>query len=60
MTDPAPPTSLDDDPQVVASRRVGAAARDLIGAIVSSTGPRRGYSNSSMSVLIVLPDRRLS
>ena len=37
MTEPDAP--LDDDPRTTASRRVGAAARDLIGALVSSKAP---------------------
>jgi acyl-coenzyme A thioesterase PaaI-like protein len=50
MTEPAPPSALDDDPQVVASRRVGAAARDLIGAIVSSTAPIEELDAAAASI----------
>ena len=39
MTDPAPARTPPDDPRTVASRRVGAAARALIGALVSSKAP---------------------
>jgi acyl-coenzyme A thioesterase PaaI-like protein len=38
MTDPVPAPG-DDDARLVASRRAGAAARELIGALVSSTAP---------------------
>ena len=50
MTEPAPPSAIDDDPRVVASRRVGAAARDLIGAIVSSTAPIEDLDAAAASI----------
>jgi acyl-coenzyme A thioesterase PaaI-like protein len=54
MTDPAPssvpPSSLDDDPHVAASRRAGAAARDLIGALVSSTAPTEDLDAVAASI----------